>query len=35
MEPIINSNLDRQLDLTLTQMKDIGWQVDRYSISRT
>lgn len=27
MEPIINSNLDRQLDLTLTQMKDIGWKV--------
>ena len=27
MEPIINPNLDRQLDLTLTQMKDIGWQV--------
>ena len=27
MEPSINSNLDRQLDLTLTQMKDIGWKV--------
>jgi len=27
MEPIINPNLDRQLDLTLTQMKDIGWKV--------
>jgi hypothetical protein len=27
MEPVINPNLDRQLDLTLTQMKDIGWQV--------
>lgn len=27
MEPIINSNLDRRLDLTLTQMKDIGWRV--------
>ena len=27
MEPSINSNLDRELDLTLTQMKDIGWQV--------
>lgn len=27
MEPSINSNLDRELDLTLTQMKDIGWKV--------
>jgi hypothetical protein len=27
MEPIINPNLDRKLDLTLTQMKDIGWKV--------
>lgn len=27
MEPVINNNLDRKLDLTLTQMKDIGWQV--------
>ena len=27
MEPIINPNLDRKLDLTLTQMKDIGWTV--------
>lgn len=27
MEPFINPSLDRQLDLTLTQMKDIGWQV--------
>jgi hypothetical protein len=27
MEPVINPNLDRQLDLTLTQMKDIGWKV--------
>ncbi|MGL4400744.1 MAG: PA domain-containing protein [Luteolibacter sp.] len=27
MEPFINPNLDRKLDLTLTQMKDIGWQV--------
>lgn len=27
MEPIISPNLDRQLDLTLTQMKDIGWKV--------
>ncbi|NNC88954.1 MAG: hypothetical protein HKN82_10900 [Akkermansiaceae bacterium] len=27
MEPIINANLDRDLDLTLTQMKDIGWEV--------
>jgi PA domain len=27
MEPVINPDLDRQLDLTLTQMKDIGWQV--------
>lgn len=27
MEPIINPNLDRRLDLTLTQMKDIGWEV--------
>jgi hypothetical protein len=27
MEPIINRNLDRRLDLTLTQMKDIGWRV--------
>lgn len=27
MEPSINPNLDRRLDLTLTQMKDIGWEV--------
>ncbi|MEP4171522.1 MAG: PA domain-containing protein [Luteolibacter sp.] len=27
MEPIINTNLDRRLDLTLPQMKDIGWEV--------
>jgi len=27
MEPIINPSLDRQLDMTLTQMKDIGWTV--------
>ncbi len=27
MEPFINSNLDRALDLTLTQMRDIGWRV--------
>ncbi len=27
MEPFINPNLDRKLDLTLTQMKDIGWKV--------
>ena len=27
MEPFINSNLDRDLDLTLTQMRDIGWRV--------
>ncbi|MGJ8644442.1 MAG: PA domain-containing protein [Luteolibacter sp.] len=27
MEPVINVNLDRKLDLTLTQMKDIGWEV--------
>ena len=27
MEPFISPNLDRQLDLTLTQMKDIGWKV--------
>lgn len=27
MEPVINPNLDRKLDLTLTQMKDIGWRV--------
>ena len=27
MEPIINPNLDRKLDLTLTQMKDLGWKV--------
>ena len=27
MEPLINQNLDRRMDLTLTQMKDIGWQV--------
>jgi hypothetical protein len=27
MEPSINSNLDRELDLTLTQLKDIGWKV--------
>lgn len=27
MEPNINPNLDRKLDLTLTQMKDIGWRV--------
>lgn len=27
MEPVINPNLDRRLDLTLTQMKDIGWEV--------
>jgi PA domain len=27
MEPFINPNLDRELDLSLTQMKDIGWQV--------
>lgn len=27
MEPSINPNLDRELDLTLTQMKDIGWKV--------
>lgn len=27
MEPFINRNLDRQLDLTLTQMRDIGWRV--------
>ncbi len=28
MEPFINPSLDRHLDLTLTQMKDIGWQVN-------
>ena len=27
MEPAINRNLDRALDLTLTQMRDIGWVV--------
>jgi hypothetical protein len=27
MEPFINQNLDRDLDLTLTQMRDIGWRV--------
>jgi hypothetical protein len=27
MEPNINPALDRQLDITLTQMKDIGWKV--------
>lgn len=27
MEPFINPGLDRRLDLTLTQMKDIGWKV--------
>ena len=27
MEPSISSNIDRQLDLTLTEMKDIGWKV--------
>lgn len=27
MEPFINSNLREDLDLTLTLMKDIGWQV--------
>jgi hypothetical protein len=27
MEPVINTDLDRRLDLTLTQMKDIGWKV--------
>ncbi len=27
MEPAINDNLDRRLDLSLTQMRDIGWQV--------
>lgn len=27
MEPSINSDLDRRLDLTLTQMKDIGWEI--------
>ena len=27
MEPSISSTIDRQLDLTLTQMKDIGWKV--------
>ncbi|MGC6423738.1 MAG: PA domain-containing protein [Lentimonas sp.] len=27
MEPFINRGLDRDLDLTLTQMKDIGWDV--------
>lgn len=27
MEPAINDNLDRRLDLTLTQMRDIGWGV--------
>ena len=27
MEPNINFNLDRRLDLTLTMMKDIGWEV--------
>lgn len=27
MEPAINDNLDRRMDLTLTQMRDIGWEV--------
>ncbi len=27
MEPLINDDLDRRLDLTLTQLKDIGWTV--------
>ncbi|MDP4625281.1 MAG: hypothetical protein NWT08_09105 [Akkermansiaceae bacterium] len=27
MEPSINVNLDRRLDLTLTLLKDIGWEV--------
>jgi hypothetical protein len=27
MEPFINRNLDRDLDLSLTQMRDIGWRV--------
>ena len=27
MEPVISDGLDRRLDLTLTQLKDIGWQV--------
>ena len=27
MEPFISPNIDRRLDLTLTQMKDIGWKV--------
>jgi len=27
MEPFISPNLDRKLDLTLTQMKDIGWKM--------